>query len=111
MKLFFTILVVLASTIVSAQKISGTVKDDQGKALSGTSITLQRVKDSSIVKIAASNSSGQYSFINIQPGTYFVGASHVSHAKRTSASFDVSGSGDVTVPELILEKLGIRIQN
>jgi len=111
MKLLFMLIVVLTSLAASAQKIAGTVKDDQGKALSGATVSLQRAKDSSVTKIAATNPAGKYEFINIEPGKYFVSTSFVSYINKRSPLFEVSGSGDMTVPELVLEKASTNLQD
>ncbi len=111
MRILLILLVVLTSFAASAQKITGTVKDDQGKNLSGATVTLQRSKDSSIVKIAATNSSGRFEFINIKAGNYFIGTSYVSYRTKTSSLFEISGSGDVAVPEIVLEKASTSLQD
>lgn len=111
MKLLFTLIVVLTSFAGSTQKITGTVKDEQGKALSGATLTLQRAKDSSVVKLAATNSSGRYEFSNIQPGKYFVGASFVSYVNKRSSLFEVTGSDDVAVAEIVMEKASTNLQD
>ena len=111
MKPLFTLLVILTSFGASSQKITGTIKDDQGKALSGATVTLQRAKDSSVAKIAATNASGRYDFINIQAGKYFVATSYVSYLNKRSSLFEVEGTGDVTVPEIVLEKASTNLQD
>jgi hypothetical protein len=92
------------AAITNAQQITGNVKDDQGKALSGATITLKKVKDSALVKLAATNAAGQYSFTSINAGNYFVAVSYTGHVAKTSAAFEVSGAGDITVPEISLTK-------
>ncbi len=104
MKFILTLLIVFSGFASLAQKITGVVKDDQGKALFAVNVMLQKSKDSSIVKMAATNNSGIYEFTNIQPGKYFIGISHISHTQKTSATFDLSGTGNITVPEMSLEK-------
>ena len=79
MRILFILLLTFAGFTASSQKITGIVKDDQAKGLSGANITLQRAKDSAIVKIATTNSSGRFEFINIKPGSYFIGYSYVSY--------------------------------
>src|SRR4030095_8755354 len=54
------------------QQISGTVKDQQGKPVSGSTVSLLNAKDSSVVKLSASNNEGQYSFNSIKAGKYVV---------------------------------------
>src|SRR4051812_27023225 len=92
----------LAAT--QAQQITGNVKDDQGKALSRATVTLKKVKDSALVKLAATNATGQYLFTGINAGSYFVAVTFTGHTAKTSATFEVSGTGDVTVPEVTLTK-------
>ena len=96
------LLLCIAAT--QAQQITGNVKDDQGKALSGATVTLKKVKDSALVKLAATNATGQYSFTGINVGSYFVAVSFTGYTPRTSATIEVSGAGDVTVPEVALTK-------
>ncbi len=50
-KLFvFLLLTTLFGSVVSAQKISGVVKDQQGKGLDKSTVSLLKAKDSSMVK-------------------------------------------------------------
>ncbi|HYF32024.1 MAG TPA: TonB-dependent receptor [Chitinophagaceae bacterium] len=95
--------VCLFSTSIFSQNISGIAKDEQGKALSGASIALKKAADSSIVKLAVSNSSGKYEFAGIQPGKYFINVSHVGLLPQNSAAFELNGSG-VAVPDVMLMK-------
>jgi iron complex outermembrane recepter protein len=94
----------LCAAIAKAQQVTGNVKDDQGKALSGATVALKKVKDSGLVKLAATNTSGQYSFTGINAGSYFVAVSYTGHVAKNSAAFDVSGTGDITAPEVALTK-------
>lgn len=95
----------LCAAVTRAQQITGSVKDDQGKALSGATVTLKKVKDSALVKLAATNATGQYTFTGINAGNYFVAVTFTGHSAKTSASFAVgSGAGTITVPEITLIK-------
>jgi hypothetical protein len=111
MRPLFILLILFSSFIVSAQKVTGVIKDDQGKALSGASVTLNRAKDSSIAKMGVTNSSGRYDFISVKPGKYFVSSSYVSYKKKNSSFIEVNGEGDIIVPELALEKTSTDLQD
>ena len=52
----------LIAVSVFAQHVSGNVKDQQGKAISGSTVSLLSAKDSSVVKLAVSNNDGHFSF-------------------------------------------------
>lgn len=106
MRKFYLLIVsfVLVGSVVTAQTITGTVKDAQGKTLSGASVALQKLKDSSIAKLAVTNSSGRYEFPSIQAGSYFLHVTYVGHASKNSASFEYNGAGDITAPDVALSK-------
>lgn len=99
-----TLSLFLCVAMIQAQNITGNVKDEQGKNLSGASVALKNVKDSSTVKLGVTNASGQYSFTGIASGQYFVNASFVGHQPKNSPSFEYSGSGDAKGPDFSLAK-------
>ena len=113
MRQIFTLVVfVLIGFVVNAQtsKISGTVSDDQGKALSSTTVSLVKAKDSSLVKVAVSDKSGLYQFVNIKDGSYLLAASSVGYSKKFSPAFEVKG-GDVAVPSFSLQQVPNSMNN
>src|ERR1700761_4057942 len=69
-----------------AQQVTGLVQE-QGKPLPGASIALKNDKDSSVVKLSISNSSGEYGFSPVAPGKYFITVSHIGFTPQSSASF------------------------
>ncbi|MGQ0737840.1 MAG: TonB-dependent receptor domain-containing protein [Bacteroidota bacterium] len=95
---------VLMASVSQAQKITGAVKDAQGKGLDKSTISLLNAKDSSVVKLATAGTDGRYSFAAPKPGSYLVNATYVGYAAAYSQPFEVSGSGDVSVPELTITK-------
>lgn len=105
MRLLFTFLTGILCLSTQAQQIKGVVKDEQGKLLSGATAALKKVKDSSVVKLNATNADGRYEFVGIQPGQYFVNVTHVGHAPKNSLSFEVSGEGAISAPEVLLGKV------
>lgn len=103
----FALLTVTCFLVVSAfaQQVTGNIKDQQGKALSNSTVSLLNAKDSSVVKLAASNNNGSYTFNGIKPGNYIISISHVGYAPVYSQSFEYSGSGDFNVPALQVNKI------
>jgi hypothetical protein len=93
-----------------AQQIRGIAKDEAGSPLSGTTISLYKGTDSSVVKLAVSKENGAYSFSGIKEGNYRVSASHVGYKTTFSAAFIVSAS-DVIAPELKLNKMEAGLSN
>ncbi|MBE7173516.1 MAG: TonB-dependent receptor [Williamsia sp.] len=107
--MYKTLLLLLFATIaqqLSAQKISGTIKDEQGKPMPGASITLKKSKDSVIVKLQVTDNAGQYHFADIQPGSYFINSSFAGYASANSGAFQVKeGEAATSVPSITLSKL------
>lgn len=102
-----TVLTVIISlffiTAVQAQKLSGELKDMQGKAIGNATLSLKRSKDSALVKLAISSSAGKYEFNNIKDGNYFITASSVGYMSKNTEKFEVSGA-DILVPSIEIKK-------
>jgi hypothetical protein len=91
------------TAFVHAQRISGFVKDEKGKAIASASITLQQAKDSAIVKLSVTDKEGNFIYNNISAGKYFVSVVAVGYQKQTSAVFEL-GTIDFIVPAFSLQK-------
>lgn len=94
---------------LKAQKITGLVKDVQGKAITAANIMLQRAKDSSYAKIATTDNGGKFELSPVVSGSYFITITHVSYAPTGTAAFEFSGK-DYNVPEVVMEKANASLQ-
>lgn len=91
---------------ISNGKVNGTVIDGSAKIIESATISLLRVKDSSVAKIAVANRNGQFSFENVAEGSYVVSISAVGHSKGFSETFDISPSNhNVTLKTIELVAL------
>src|ERR1051325_611781 len=95
---------ILCAASLKAQQISGMVKDEQGKTLSGATVSLKKAQDSSLVKLGATGKTGQYTFTGIGTGKYFVAISYIGYVPKATPAFEVGGTGDVNVAEVSLTK-------
>ncbi|WP_462252833.1 TonB-dependent receptor domain-containing protein [Ferruginibacter sp.] len=107
MKKFFNLLV--ATTIVmcsqaqtnTAGKVTGSIKDGgQQKIIDAASVSLLKAKDSSLVKVAITDSAGNFVVENVKDGTYLVLATSIGHSKTYSNVFSIS-------PEKLNVNLGV----
>ncbi len=98
----FTGFILMVAT-VQAQQISGVVKDQQGKGIEKSTVSLLRVKDSSVVKLVVTGDNGRYT-VTAQPGSYLVSASYVGYTPSYSKVFELSGSGSMNVPDMTIAK-------
>jgi iron complex outermembrane receptor protein len=92
-------------SVSMAQQVSGIVKDQQGKGLDKSSVSLLNAKDSSVVKLAATSADGKFSFNAGKEGRFLVSASFVGYLPVYSQPFEVSGSGNINLPELTISKI------
>lgn len=101
----FTGLMMTAS-VLQAQKITGNVKDEQGKGLDKTTVSLLNAKDSSVAKLAVTADNGKFSITPDKPGSYLLGTSHVGYNNYYSKVFEVSGGGDLNLGDISMQKAG-----
>lgn len=94
----------LIISVANAQKISGIVKDPQGKGLDKSTISLLNAKDSSIIKLSVTNSNGKFVLNTAGPGHYLVGVSHIGYKTQYSKVFELKISAEITLPDFSMIK-------
>src|SRR5688572_26433041 len=96
------------SIVVSAQnktgKISGVVTDANAQAIESATASLQRAKDSSLVKVAVSDKYGLFEFDNLAEGEYFVNITAVGYTKSGSKRFTLSATSPYKLPSFQLQQ-------
>ena len=103
-KLLLILTIGLFTTITAfaqnASKVTGQINDNNGKPLVAATIMLQKAKDSSLVKTAVTNATGNYEITPVKPGSYFVSATSAGIKKISSAIFEVKENGNAVAPLL-----------
>ncbi|MCS3796935.1 TonB-dependent receptor domain-containing protein [Niastella sp. OAS944] len=96
------------SIIATAQnktgKISGVITDADAQAVESATASLQRAKDSALVKVAVSDKYGLFEFDNLAEGEYFVTVTAVGFNKQRSKPFKLSGTSPYKLPSFQLQK-------
>ncbi|HEY6504595.1 MAG TPA: TonB-dependent receptor [Chitinophagaceae bacterium] len=96
-------------------KITGSIKDGSQKNLQSATITLLKAKDSSSIKFAVANKTGDYEFVNIPEGKYIVSVSSVGYEKIFSPAFEVTAEkpevnlGAITLTEAAKKLSGVTV--
>jgi hypothetical protein len=120
MRKLITLLFIAVCSFANAQtsgKISGSVQDQQGKNLSGISISLLKARDSALAKLAVTDKNGQYEFVNVKDGKYLLAFSSVGYAKQLSKQIEISAENNtVSIPAVSLAEAskdlaGVTIQS
>jgi outer membrane receptor protein involved in Fe transport len=84
----------LTNAQIKDSKVSGSVIDGSQKTIEASTITLLRVKDSSVVKMSVADKNGRFVFENIPAGSYFVSVTAIGHQKGFSETFDIGTEGN-----------------
>ncbi|MCB0685405.1 MAG: TonB-dependent receptor [Saprospiraceae bacterium] len=106
MKHIFTHLLVLSYFLTFGKNdptISGTVLDDQGQGIPYATILLQKSMDSSMVKADISDDHGDYIFLNVSAGNYFIEVSYIGFSSVQTEPFDFDGRGILNIPSITLK--------
>ncbi|MEP6948640.1 MAG: TonB-dependent receptor [Ginsengibacter sp.] len=100
--LIIFILPALFSVAQNSAQIKGKITEDNNKPLSSATVSLLKAKDSSLAKTAVTNNTGVFQMLSVKPGSYFLSATSVGHAKNSSSKFDIVEGQEFTSPPLIL---------
>ena len=92
----------LAALHLNAQKISGLVKQPDGKVAEFATVTLHQAKDSTLVKGAITGTDGTYEMSGAAAGRYFLKSNLIGTGDAHTPAFDYDG-GDKTVEPISLQ--------
>ena len=96
------------SIVATAQnksgKITGVITDANAQPVESATASLQRAKDSSLVKVAISDKHGLFDFEFIAEGEYFVIVTAVGYTKSSSKRFTLSPVSPYKLPSFQLQK-------
>lgn len=101
-----TLIILIAIQLVFSSlqaQVVGLVKDEEGKPVKGATVSLLHSKDSLLVKLAATQADGAYSFTGIPQGSYRIKSTFVGHSPVFSASFQY-GAGEFAVPAMVMAR-------
>ncbi|TAF34678.1 MAG: TonB-dependent receptor [Cytophagales bacterium] len=91
----------LAFYNATAQNIKGSVCDENGQPVNFASVLLLKAQDSSLYKVAISDTTGVFMFEGIQPGIYQVMVSFGNEQSPKSPAFELTSAGStVELPPL-----------
>jgi iron complex outermembrane recepter protein len=93
-KLMVLLTILTFSAVSHAQnrtgKINGSVIDGNTKTIESATITLLRVKDSSVAKMSVADKTGKFVFDGVSEGKYIVSITAVGHNKGFSETFEIT---------------------
>lgn len=84
-----------AQTKIAGSKLSGTVLDQEEKALDFATISLLRTRDSSLVRTAVSDLEGKFMIQDIPAGDYILSISMVGFVRKVTESFSINEANPI----------------
>jgi outer membrane receptor protein involved in Fe transport len=118
---FFTLTFIIATinlfhSSLNAQvrigKVTGVVTSMEGKAIDGATASLLKLKDSSLVKVGISNTSGVFEMERIATGKYFIKVSAIGFKSFVGTALEISETkSEVDVKNIKLTADGNVLQN
>lgn len=93
-------------TQYSSGRIQGAVQEENGRPIAAATVTLQRAKDSVLIKTTVSDKNGGYEFVGVPEGEYLIGISTVGYEKKSLPSFSItSNNGNINLDAVSLVAL------
>jgi hypothetical protein len=86
---FAALFVAPAYSQQSSATVNGTVRDESGAVIEGATITLENL-DTTVSRNSVSNSTGNYVFIDVQPGVYSLKVAKPGFGSQTQQSVSLS---------------------
>lgn len=86
-----------AQTKITGSKLSGTVLDQEEKALDFATISLLRTRDSSLVRTAVTDLEGKFMIQDIPAGEYILSISMVGFVRKVTESFSINEANPMKV--------------
>ena len=98
---FTCLMLIILSSKISAQTISGYIKNQSGDGVEFISVLLLSAKDSAMVKGAITDIDGKYEIKNMVAGRYLLAASGIGYDKTFSQVFDYQKDNFTVAPILL----------
>ena len=98
--LLFAAFLLLGNTSLSAQTISGIIRQTNHNPVEFATVTLRNATDSLVVKGAITGIDGTFDIVGAKSGRYFLEATVIGMGKGSTPAFDYDGN-DLKLPEAI----------
>ena len=105
MKTAFLLIILFSTSTYFAfsQELTGRVVDEKNNAVSNATISLLKIKDSSVVKYAISLANGEFKFTKIPQGIYLINVSSTGFKTKYSFPFHVRDK-IILLPQIIITR-------
>ncbi|MES2373266.1 MAG: TonB-dependent receptor [Bacteroidota bacterium] len=95
----------------SRTTVSGSVKDNSGKALQSVTVSLLQAKDSSLVKADVTDGEGKFQIVSAKSGKFLLSYSIIGFEKKFSEAFDLQDGQNYNTPALSLAQASKKLQD
>jgi iron complex outermembrane receptor protein len=95
----------------SRTTVSGSVKDNSGKALQSVTVSLLQAKDSSLVKADVTDGEGKFQIVSAKSGKFLLSYSIIGFEKKFSETFDLQDGQNYNAPATSLAPASKKLQD
>ena len=103
-------LLLLAIGVMAQSRITGTVRDKDGRTLEAATVLLHRQNDSVVVRSAVTDKSGGFALNRVHPGSYFLRVTSVGYAPFSGLPMMMVDSGETKLPDVVVFPEAKRLQ-
>src|SRR5436190_4361452 len=86
----------------SRTTVSGSVKDNTGKALQSVTVSLLQAKDSSLIKADVTDGDGKFQIASAKSGKFLLSYTIIGFEKKFSGTFDLQDGQNYNASEVNL---------
>ncbi|MEO8174185.1 MAG: TonB-dependent receptor, partial [Sediminibacterium sp.] len=91
--------------------VSGSVKDNSGKALQSVTVSLLQAKDSSLVKADVTDGEGKFQIVSAKNGKFLLSYSLLGFEKKFSETFDLQDGQSYNATAVSLAQVSKKLQD
>jgi iron complex outermembrane recepter protein len=103
-KLLTILSIVLCSLNSAAQKIVGTITNEDSTKIGACTVTLINTSTKKMLKLTATNKDGEYVFENIKVDSFQITVSHIGYVDFKSNIFTAQNTEIQSLPNIIIQK-------
>src|SRR5437773_430899 len=103
-------LLIHAFSFCQQAAILGKITDENNESLTGAITELRSAGDSSLVKVNVADSKGQFTFVNVKAGRYFLKASLLGFAAYNGKVFSYDGAATKELPVIKMFTSAVTLQ-
>ncbi len=107
--LLLTLLSLITISVNAQHNLSSKLLDSEGAPVMFANVVLYSSPDATMIKVESSDENGQFTFRNLEDGTYYIEASFIGYTNYKSAPLTMQGE-DIMLADFIMEANAVELE-